>query len=164
MLKADSYLGERLRILDLSNNKIMNIGCETISESLKQNRTLQYLDLGYNKLEDRALYYVAEMLAHNQSLRFLSLLGNQFTGRSLYHLAKSLCANVVSRLQILKLGTITCSETEMYKFVNNGLVLTNLHLVYIVSNQGKIPSIKELNRFVDHQLSIIGSVTPKQDL
>ena len=65
VLKADSYLGERLRILDLSNNKIMNIGCETIAESLKQNRTLQYLDLGYNKLEDRALYYVAEMLAHN---------------------------------------------------------------------------------------------------
>lgn len=49
-------------VLDLSHNKIGNVGCEAICEHLKSNTYLEYLDISFNFIEDRGLYYMSEVL------------------------------------------------------------------------------------------------------
>lgn len=153
-MKEDAYLGQNLAVLDLRDNKIGNIGCESMVQQLHQNNKLKYLDISANLLEDRALYYVAEMLKHNQSIRFLSCLGNSFTAKVLYTFAKALCHNTTSSLQVLKLGQVTCSEVEMTKFIANGLALSNLHFLYITTNQYNLPVIESVNGSTETALTV----------
>jgi Ran GTPase-activating protein (RanGAP) involved in mRNA processing and transport len=131
LLDREQYLGRSLRVLDLSQNKLQNIGCESLALALCHNERLLYLDVSYNELADRALYYLAEMLSHTTSLRYLAMIGNHFTSKVLFQLAMAICSNVRSQLQIMKMGLVECSEIEMTKFIQNGLVFSSLHYLHI---------------------------------
>jgi hypothetical protein len=87
VLKDTHVISRNLLSLDLSHNKIANIGLESICLALYKNQTLQYLDISFNSLEDRALYFLGDMLKHNTGLKYLSCIGNQFTKRCLFHFA-----------------------------------------------------------------------------
>ena len=129
----------KLQVLTLRNNKIGNIGAETIGSFLKTNNTLKYLDLSFNLFEDGALESISGALRINQCLRFLGILGNEFKNRGILALSNALeykYDELNSTLMILRVGDIACDDHIFNRFILEGVVSAKeLRYLYFTSKQ-----------------------------
>ena len=81
-----------LRGLGLSDNRIGNVGCETLATLLRDpNCNLHTLDLGGNNILNDGTSILANGLANNTKLRELWLRGNQIDQRVADNFNKLLC-------------------------------------------------------------------------
>lgn len=71
-----------LQFLDLSSNRITDLGARSIARALYRNRSLRSLNLAGCALTEAGLCLLAEALRHNYTLQRLFLDGNRFGPRS----------------------------------------------------------------------------------
>ena len=81
--ESSFYLGECLSVnetikkLNLSNNKITDIGFKSFEKLLLNNKTLEYLDLSCNLISDETAIEFIKNAEYNFSLKYLNLYDNQ---------------------------------------------------------------------------------------
>ena len=132
-------------MLNLSKNKLGNIGCEVICKSMKKNNSLKYLDMSDNQIEDKGLFHAAKMLGENNSLQVLDLSGNNFEGTVLSQFANGF-TNPDSSLYLLKLGQIRGSPDLIHDFISRTLpTRSNFLLCHLETPHYQHPSITRLN-------------------
>ncbi len=91
-----------INFLDLSYQKIGNVGVRALAGALSKNTTLEGLNLNNNEFGDEGLLPLAEALKQNHSLKHLSLQFNRFTDEGLKVLAAALADNSI-RLESLRI-------------------------------------------------------------
>ena len=132
-----------LKELNLQSNKITSIGCQSLSEMLKENKYLKIINLAGNPLSFRGVKYICnsislnqnvleelllnytkcndycsndiyDMLIKNTKLKILSLIGNNFNNKGIDLILSSLRLN--KSLKSLSIGD---NRNKNYKAFNN---------------------------------------------
>jgi len=67
-----------LESLILASNRTGHYGAKSIAQGLSQSRTLIHLDMTNNSIDDEGLKFIAESLAQNETLVSLKLYYNHF--------------------------------------------------------------------------------------
>lgn len=62
-----------LKTLNLSKNKITDIGARALFEALKESETVQTLNISYNGISEAAIEFISSAVRVNQSLKALIL-------------------------------------------------------------------------------------------
>lgn len=104
----------RLRILNLSQNKITDNGVEVLGNMLPADANLKYLDLSFNILGFKSIQILVDNLIPNKTMETLLLFGNDFQPNALHEfrrLFRKEGANY-SQLKILKIGEIKNCTTN----------------------------------------------------
>ncbi|XP_053513524.1 leucine-rich repeat-containing protein 34 isoform X2 [Artibeus jamaicensis] len=77
-----------------SSNKITRDGIISLADVLKSNTTLEVIDLSFNRIENVGAQKLSETLAsHNRSLKALSVVSNSIEGEGLVALSQSMKTN-----------------------------------------------------------------------
>ena len=76
---APLLLKNKLVDLDLSWNRISDLGTGHIASALKSNTSLLILGLNHCNISDEGIHEISESLIHNHTLKELGLIGNSFT-------------------------------------------------------------------------------------
>lgn len=83
----------RIRYLDLSNNKIGDCGAKKIADLLKIHPTLEWLNLSNNCIGDEGIEGIADSLKTNSMLLFINLAGNTFGDAGVQKMGEGLASN-----------------------------------------------------------------------
>ncbi|CAF2070889.1 unnamed protein product [Rotaria magnacalcarata] len=90
--------------LDLTANRITDVGAAFLAQALQQNQTVIKLGLAWNKIGDTGAKYLAEALRNNTTLNKLDLWGNEITENGVHYLFEALQYNRV--LLELEVGAV----------------------------------------------------------
>ncbi len=93
--------------LDLSHNKIRDLGAQYLSECLKENRTLTSLYIRYNEIGDRGAEALYNSLKKNTTLTLLGICHNDISDRLIKKIEREITENISGRKkQRYNCGTI----------------------------------------------------------
>ena len=90
-----------IRILDISGNKINDLGAKAIAEGLHENRTMQKLDISNNNILDDGTKAISDFIKKSSTLQHLSISGNEISAEGAKHIAEAIkITKTVQKLDI----------------------------------------------------------------
>eukprot|EP01022_Parablepharisma_sp_SALTPOND_P000901 TRINITY_DN105222_c0_g1_i1.p1 TRINITY_DN105222_c0_g1~~TRINITY_DN105222_c0_g1_i1.p1 ORF type:complete len:1327 (+),score=97.89 TRINITY_DN105222_c0_g1_i1:4305-8285(+) len=126
-----------LKILSLTYNKLGDIAVESIARVIEKGATvLQYLDLSYNEFGDSGLIALSNGIMNSKNkVHSLMMVGNEFFDEGVRHLTKVLAnPSKDSKLKILKIGTLECTEDAFTDFLLEGVGrCKSLNYMYVIA-------------------------------
>lgn len=129
-----------LRYLDLSWNKICDVGAQALAQALESNATLQLLELECNKIGDVGAQALAKALESNTTLQVLTLSYNQIGDEGGKALGKALESNPTLQLLDLSCNRIT---DRVPGWITN-LIRRNKRLVEICNSQNLLERTRDV--------------------
>ena len=118
-----------LQRLDVLGNQISNRGARWISEALRVNITLTTLDIGHNQIGDEGARFLARALHVNSTLKDVCLYTNSVGDNGAQHLVEALASNTT--LTLLNMGRNRITNQGINHFavmLKRNSTLTHLYI------------------------------------
>jgi len=144
-----------LKILDLSYNKIGDIGALHLANSLLTNTSLQSLLLGYTRIGDIGAEYLANALSHNTSLKQLYLYFTSIREKGAEILINSLGHNSSIQQLILydksynKQKRINEKILNVSKTIDELFIKYNTRSVIMTARRNKLITTEQMNQLLE---------------
>ena len=139
-LKSEAVLcevnsGLHLCKMNLSNNKINEMGAKMIAQALKGNQQLQELNLSGNEIQDEGAKEIAEALKDNSTLQELDISDNFISDDGVIFISNCLQSNTKSRLIQLNLLKNNNTIKGLHKILEVKEVLQKVYVSVIGMSQ-----------------------------
>ncbi|XP_043189027.1 dynein regulatory complex subunit 5-like [Amphibalanus amphitrite] len=120
---------QNLKILDLSHNKIENLGAKAISKLIKSLPALETFDIMNNKIGPEGAECLAHSISSHQTLKTFNISMNKLSDGGGVVLCRALCQNTVLQtvtMSMCLLGPETCRALGEMFTLNTSLQSLNL--------------------------------------